>query len=119
MLILFVMYLFKTSSSRIQASFWAGVLFVLLPISMMLREWTFFRLKNRIWWVAILQFWIFFAIPIFALRLIYPYTSLNEVSVGPIRVALWHQISSYSYTVLMAVTAWSWWITRKTTSPRP
>ena len=123
LLILFVMYLFKTSPSRIQASFWAGALFVLMPISMMMREWMFFRGKNKLWWACVLQFWLLFAIPIFALRIIYSHTSLSEVSVGPVPVELWHKISSGSYVILMAATLWSWWKTRRQpssgTRPQP
>jgi hypothetical protein len=115
LLIFVVTYLFKTNPNKIQASFWAGALFVLMPISMMMREWMFSRFTNRVWWFSVLQFWLLFAIPIFALRIIYSHTSLSEVSVGPIPAELWHHISSYSYLFLMAVTLWSWWKTRSVT----
>jgi hypothetical protein len=109
LLIFVVSFLFKTNANVFQASFWAGAMFVLMPVSMMSREWIFFRFENRLWWAAVLQFWILFALPLFILRIQYPHTSLKEVSVGPIPVQFWHQISSYSYGLLMIVTIWSYW----------
>lgn len=116
LLIFVVTSLFKMNPDKLQASFWTAAMFVLMPISMMSREWLFLKWENRIWWAAVLQFWLLFALPIFILRIIYSHTSLNEVSVGPIRAQLWHQISSYSYAILMAVTLWSWWKYRKATN---
>ena len=112
-LIFGVTYLFKMSPNKIQASFWTAAMFVLMPISMMMREWFFLRLENKIWWGAVLQFWLLFALPIFILRIIHSHESLNDISVGPIPVKLWHQLSSYSYVILMAVTLWSAWKNRK------
>lgn len=108
-----VIMLFKTNPSKVQASYWAGVLFVLMPLSMMSREWIFYKFTNKIWWAGVLQFWLLFALPILILRIQHPETSLNEVSVGPIPVSLWHKISNISYLLLMAVTAWSFWKYRK------
>ena len=108
-----VIMLFKTNPSKLQASYWAGVLFVLMPLSMMSREWIFYRFTNRIWWAGVLQFWLLFAIPILILRILNPDTSLNEVSVGGMPVSIWHQISNMSYILLIAVTGWSAWKYRK------
>ncbi len=116
-LIFAVMHLFRTIPDRLQASFWAGALFVLLPMSMMGREWIFGRFNNRMWWWAVLQFWILFALPIFIMRVMHPHVSLNEVSLGPIPMSLWHKVSNGSYMLWMLVTLWSWWSYRKTKSP--
>lgn len=113
LLILAVTYLFKMNTNKLQASFWAGALFVLMPISMMSREWLFFRWGNRLWWAGVLQFWLLFALPIFVLRIRYSHTPFSEVSVGPIPAQLWHHTASYSYLILMAATLWSWWKYRK------
>ncbi len=117
LLIFGVIYLFKMNANKLQASFWASAMFVLMPISMMSREWLFFRWENKVWWAAVLQFWLLFALPIFSLRIKYSHTPLSEVSVGPIPVQLWHQISTYSYLLLMAVTLWSWVKNRKSSGP--
>ena len=114
LLIFVVTYLFKSNPNKIQASFWAGALFVLIPISMMSREWVFFKFQNKIWWAAVLQFWLLFALPIFILRIKYSHTPFSEVMVGPFRAQVLHSISSYSYLLLMGVTLWSWWKYRAT-----
>ncbi len=114
LLIFGVTYLFKMNPNTLQASFWASAMFVLMPISMMSREWILFKFANRPWWGAVLQFWFLFALPLFVLRIKYSHTSFSEVSVGPIPAQLWHQASSFSYLFLMAVTVWSWLKSRKT-----
>ncbi len=113
LLIFGVTYLFKMNPNKLQASFWASAMFVLMPISMMSREWLFFKMENRLWWAAVLQFWLIFALPIFILRINYSHTPFSEVSVGPIPAQLWHQFSTYSYLILMGATLWSWWKYRK------
>lgn len=112
-LIFAVMAIFKLNPSRVQASFWASVLFVLMPISMMMREWLFYRGQNKLWWAAVIQFWLLFAVPIFVLRIQNPHSSISEITVGPISMQLWHQLSNYSYIILFAVTGWSAWITHR------
>lgn len=108
-----VIMLFKTNPSKLQASYWAGVLFVLMPLSMMSREWIFYRFTNKVWWAGVLQFWLLFALPILTLRIMHPETSLNEVSVGGMPVSIWHQLSNLSYLFLIAVTIWSYLKYRK------
>ena len=107
MLVLVVMQLFRKMPDRIHASFWASTLFVLLPVSMMVREWIFSKWENKLWWFAILQFWVLFAIPIFTLRILNPRVSLNEVEVLGMPVRWLHGVSNYSYLLLMLVSAWS------------
>jgi cytochrome bd-type quinol oxidase subunit 2 len=104
LLILAVMQLFRQIPNKIHASYWASVLFVLLPISMMIREWIFCRLRNKLWWGAVLQFWLFFAIPLFLLRILYPKISLSEVEIMGIPVKYLHSTSNYSYLVLICAT---------------
>lgn len=107
LLIVVVMQIFKQNPDRIQASYWAGALFVLLPISMMAREWIFSRWLNKLWWFGALQFWLLFALPIFALRIQYPRTSLDTISVMGVPMKLWHQMSNGSYMLLLLISVWS------------
>ena len=107
------MYLFRSNPDKVTASYWAGALFVLIPISMMMREWIFFKFLNRFWWAAVLQFWFGFALPIFVMRVIHPRESLSGMKIGFIEVDLWHKASNLSYLLLMAVTLLSWFLTRK------
>jgi hypothetical protein len=107
LLILAVLHLFRQIPNKIQASYWASVLFVLLPISMMIREWLFCKLNNKLWWFAVLQFWLFFAIPIFSLRIIYPRESLSELSLLGFPVKYLHSASNISYLLLMGMTIFS------------
>jgi hypothetical protein len=113
LLVVVVILLFRMNQSRVQASFWASTLFFLMPLSMMIREWFFFRLENRLWWSAVLQFWLLFAIPIFVLRISYPHTSIGEISIGPLSMGFWHQLSSYSYALLFLITIRSAWKFKK------
>ena len=107
LLILAVMQLFRQIPNKIQASYWASVLFVLLPVSMMLREWIFCKFQNKIWWAAVLQFWLIFSIPIFTLRIVHPNANLNDMEVFGIPMKIMHTLSSYSYLLLMGATVLS------------
>ena len=112
-LIVVVVALFRTNPDKLHASFWAAALFVLMPLSMLSREWIFYRFTNKVWWASVLQFWLFFAVPIFVLRILHPRTSLDEVSVGFMPVSFWHQASNISYLFMMSATLWSYWNYRK------
>ena len=113
-LVLVVIYLFRNSPDKIKASFWAGALFVILPTSMMMREWMFFRFTNRLWWFGALQFWILFALPIFILRILNPHVSLETLEPGGDFIKLWHRLSNISYCLLAGVTIYSIWQSHKT-----
>lgn len=107
LLVVVVIQIFRQNSDKIQASYWASALFVLLPISMMAREWLFARFENWLWWAGALQFWLLFALPMFTLRILHPRTSLDTLIVMQIPVKLWHQVSNYSYMLLFTITLWS------------
>jgi len=108
-----VIMLFQKSPNKIQASFWASALFVMMPLSMMSREWILFRFSNKVWWGAVLQFWLLFAIPIMTMRILHPRVSLSEVTLGGVPINLWHQLSNISFLFLMSATLWSWWYYRQ------
>lgn len=108
-LVIVVIQLFRMTPDKIKASYWAGALFLLLPSSMMMREWIFFKLTNKVWWISALQFWLLFALPIFALRVLNPHTSINDLQVAGVSVRLWHQLSNMSYSILVGATVFSIW----------
>ncbi len=113
-LVLVVIYLFQTNPNKIVASFWAGALFVLLPSSMMMREWLFFKKSNKVWWLGAIQFLVLFAIPIFVLRVLNPHVSLETLEPGGEFIKVWHRLSNLSYCVFVGVTIYSIWMGHKT-----
>lgn len=112
-LVFVVIQLFRMTPDKIKASYWAGALFCLMPASMMMREWIFFRLTNKLWWIFALQFWLLFAVPIFILRILHPHTSIRELELFGIKMQFWHSVSNFSYLLLMAVTVFCIWKNRK------
>ena len=108
-LVIVVIQLFRMTPDKIKASYWAGALFLLLPSSMMMREWIFFKLTNKVWWISALQFWLLFALPIFVLRVLHPHTSINDLQIAGVSVRVWHQLSNMSYIILVGATLFSIW----------
>lgn len=113
-LVLVVIHLFRSNPDKIKASFWAGALFVVLPSSMMMREWIFFKLTNKIWWMGALQFWVLFALPIFVLRILNPHVSLETLEPGGEFIKIWHRLSNVSYCVFAGATIYSIYMSHKT-----
>ncbi|WP_096000921.1 hypothetical protein [Bdellovibrio bacteriovorus] len=103
-----VLVIFRVIPERQTAATVAGVLFVLLPVILMVLEYRRAQLQEMIWFVAVLQFWTVFALPILGIRLLnwgVPFDQLSFVGIpGPVL----HQFSSKSYMVMMIVTAWCW-----------
>ncbi len=64
----------------------------------------FCKLGNKLWWGAVLQFWLFFAVPIFTLRILYPHSRLIEVEVLGMPMKYLHSLSNVSYFVLVGIT---------------
>lgn len=86
----------------------AGTLFVLLPPLLAWKEYKIARLRRRSFYVGLLQFWLFFALPILGLRIFNwdePFSNLSILGIpGP---AL-HQFANWSYLLMMALTAWNY-----------
>lgn len=103
-----VLVIFRVIPDRQTAATVAGVPFVLLPLVLMVLEYRRAELQEMFWFVAVLQFWTVFALPILGIRLMnwgVPFDQLSFVGIpGPVL----HQFSSKSYLVMMAVTAWCW-----------
>lgn len=114
--ILCVMALFKFIPDRQIAATCAGTLFVLLPAGMMTVEYRRAGFESLYWFVAVMQFWTVFALPILGLRIFNWGVSFEDLSFLGIRGPLLHQWSSKSYMIMMAITAIYWfklWKTKK------
>lgn len=103
-----VLVIFRVIPERQIAATVAGFLFVLLPLILMALEYRRAELQELFWFVATLQFWTVFALPILGIRLMnwgVPFEQLSFIGIpGPVL----HQYSSKSYMVMMVVTAWCW-----------
>lgn len=107
--ILFVMLFFKLIPDRQVAATAAGALFVGIPASMLLVEFKRSGYKNKIWMVVVLQFWLFFALPIMGLRVFNWGVPFEDLSFLGIPGVVMHQWSSKSYMLMMASTLWAYW----------
>lgn len=112
--IVLVVMIFKLIPEKQIAATVAGFLFVLLPPILMTVEYRRAGLSQFWWFVLTMQFWTLFALPILGIRLLnwgVPFDQLSFLGIpGPVL----HQWSSKSYMVMMLVTVFGWWRTRKT-----
>ncbi|MFS4460984.1 hypothetical protein [Bdellovibrio sp. HCB2-146] len=108
-----VMALFKWVENRQIAATLAGLLFVILPTVQMIKEYQRAELEEQWWFVAVLQFWTLFALPILWIRLTnwgVPFDQLSLIGIpGPVI----HSWSSKSYTAMMILTIWTAFKTKK------
>lgn len=113
LVIVLVIVIFKMIPDRQIAATIAGLLFVALPVGMMTFEYRRAGVEYFYWFIAVLQFWTLFALPIFGLRVLnwgVPFEYLSFLGIpGPVL----HQWSSKSYMVMMIFTLWSWWRSTK------
>ena len=109
-----VMIIFKVIVDRKIAATVAGTLFVLLPLAMLISEYAIAKLKHKIWWIGVLQFWLLFALPILGLRVFNWESEFSDLSFMGVPGPTLHQWSSKSYMLMMVVTvATRMWITFK------
>lgn len=99
-----VTLIFKFIAERQVAALFAGILFVLLPLVIMVIEYRRAGLEQFYWFVAVLQFWTLFALPIFALRILNWGVPFQELSFLGIHGTALHQWSSKSYMVMVLFT---------------
>lgn len=107
--ILLVTAIFKFIPDRQIAATIAGVLFVGIPDVLMLLEYRRAGFRHLIWFVAVFQFWVLFAIPILGLRIMNWGVPFEELSFLGIPGPVLHQWSSKSYMLMMAATVWEHW----------
>lgn len=109
-----VMLTFRLIPDRKLAATLAGVLFVLGPIAMI---WSHRRLPWRVgidglWWVAVAQFVLLFAIPILGIRLLFWSTPFEELRFFGVPGPQWHRLANTSYLAMavgvLAAGLWRW-----------
>ena len=111
--IFIVMALFRWIENRQIAATLAGVQFAGAPLWMMISEYNRAQLQERNWYWGVLQFWVLFALPILGMRLLnwgVPFDQLSFLGVSAPNMHAW---SSKSYTVMMLVTLWEAFKTKK------
>lgn len=101
-----VLVIFKMIADRQIAATAAGVLFVGLPLVMIIKEFSRAQFENKIWYFAVLQFWLFFALPILSIRLLNWGVAFDQLSFFGVPGPLLHQWSSKSYMLMMLGTGW-------------
>ncbi|MGZ3774701.1 MAG: hypothetical protein ACXVCY_10355 [Pseudobdellovibrionaceae bacterium] len=101
--------IFKVIAERQMAAVIAGFLFVIFPVIMMAYEYRRARLLYFYWYICVLQFWIFFALPIFGLRVLNWGIPFDQLSFLGISGNILHQWSSKSYIVMFMATLVGWW----------
>lgn len=112
-LIPLVVMIFRVIPDRKTASVVAGALFVLVPLIVILWR---RRLRPRplmLWWVAVGQFWLIFAIPILGVRLANWDVEFAQLTWWGLSGTEWHQWSSWSFFAmllgLLISEGWQWW----------
>lgn len=58
---------------------------------------------HRVWWLGYLQFLLFFALPIFLLRILNFEKDFSELELFGIKGSTFHYFSNYSYWILLLV----------------
>ncbi|WP_413288662.1 hypothetical protein [Bdellovibrio sp. HCB337] len=106
--ILAVVFIFKLNSDVKIASVQAGTLFVLLPMVLGGYEWKRFGLARKSFYVGLMQFWVFFALPILGLRLLNWDTTFNDLSFLGIPGPDLHKYANHSYMLMIALTLWNY-----------
>lgn len=104
LVIISVILIFKLMSDVKIASTVAGVLFVVLPVALGGYEWKGHGFERKIFFAGLLQFWIFFALPILGLRLFNWDAAFSDLSVFGVPGPLLHKYANTSYLIMMALT---------------
>lgn len=97
-----VVLCFRLIPDRKVAATVAGILFVLGPVAMALvhRKLPWLGKVDVLWWVALAQFFLLFAIPILGVRLLYWETPFEEIRIFGQPGPLWHRLANTSYLVM-------------------
>lgn len=96
-----VTLLFKFVVDRQVAATIAGFLFVGLPVAMMVMEYRRSGWRFYYWFIAVLQFWLLFAVPILGLRLLNWGVAFDQLAILGVPGPLLHQWSSKSYMIMV------------------
>ncbi len=115
-----VVLLFRFIPERKIAATIAGLLFVVVPAALMWKRARSTEVASMIrwvWWFGVLQFWMFFALPILGARVLFWETAFEEFSFFGQTGETWHRLASKSYMVMMVAVLffhlWSWWFQKQ------
>lgn len=109
-----VILCFRLIPDRKIAATVAGVLFVSGPLLM---AWMHLKLPwlgraDWLWWAALAQFFLVFAVPILGVRLLFWETPFEEIRIFGQPGPLWHRLANTSYLVMaigvLASDLWRW-----------
>lgn len=107
LVIVAVIFIFKLNTDVKLASVQAGTLFFLLPLALGFLEWKKAGFARRSFYLGLLQFWIFFALPILGLRLLNWDANFSELSILGVPASTLHHYANSSYMLMMALTLWN------------
>jgi hypothetical protein len=105
-----VIILFKLNEDVKVASIEAGLLFVILPVYFAFYEFRSSRFIRKSFYFGVLQFWLFFALPILALRLLNWEMPFDQLSILGVPGTTLHKYANDSYFVMMVLTLWNYMI---------
>lgn len=106
--IIVVSLLFRLIADRQMAATLAGCIFVIVPPMLMILQLQHSKFSEILWFFAVLQFWIMFALPILGLRLLHWGEPFVQLSLFGISGPTLHAWSSKSYMVMMVMTVRAW-----------
>lgn len=109
LVIIAVTIIFKLNSDRKIAATEAGTLFILMPAVLMCFEASIAGFSKKSWFVGMLQFWIFFAVPVMGLRLLNWDADFKDLSFLGVSGPDLHYWSNKSYLLMMSVTVLEAW----------
>lgn len=107
-----VILIFKLNEDRQVAALQAGLLFIIIPSGILLRE---MRKKEKSWLLIAgqAQFLLLFALPIMGLRLFnwgVPFSELTLLGLSGQKI---HSLSNGGYILMLVLTLAGWWRSRK------
>ena len=100
-----VLFLFRFVNDRQAAAFAAGIGFIVLPTVVLIHEIISRNLRSQLVILSCFQFLIFFAWPIFLLRVLNRETEFNDILFLGISPGILHQYSSWSYLLIVLAVA--------------
>lgn len=101
-----VIGLFRFLPDKKTASVFASVVFIAVCVICFAYEFKRVGFRSMPFWLSGLQFFLFFAIPIFSLRLVYWNHEFADIITWGFRIQALHSAANLSYMVWMAATAY-------------
>ena len=103
-----VITIFRITADAKLASVGAGALFVVSPLYFAVYETRKFGTARTSFFFGLLQFLLFFALPILAIRLLNWEASFEDLSIFGVPGTILHKFANQSYLLMMALTLWNY-----------